>query len=148
MWLWNSSPIFRKKLWGVSKMCQIRHQSPTGAIATGLYSSNSCVAFGRLTLSQCRQKAAHGSLKLIWVNYNFFPTEWFVVWSFVFMWPKCAPKKKYFSKVQRAFSYFRRMQIACSEATSCSYCPGLGTQKVSQFLGPGYWTVQCWVQPT
>ena len=49
-------------------MCQIRHQSPKGAIPTGLYSSNSCVAFGRLTISPCSQKAAQGSKQYIYMG--------------------------------------------------------------------------------
>ena len=93
--------------WGVSKMSQIKHQSPKGALPSGFYSSNSCIAFRRLTM-QCHNaaKRQHKGVKKIWVNYNSFPAERFVVWSFVFMRQKGVPKKKYFSKVQRASSLF------------------------------------------
>ena len=45
-----------------------------------------------------------------------------------------APKKKKFTKVQKHFLLiFVECQRDCSEATSCSYCPGLGTQKPVNF---------------
>ena len=111
MWLWTSRQNFRKKLWGVSKMCQIRYQSPKGAIP--LASTHRTPAL-RSDDSQCHHaaKRQHKGVNniFIWVNCNSFPTERFVVRRFVFMRQKGMPKKKYFSKVQRAFSYFRRMQ--------------------------------------
>ena len=46
------------------------------------------------------------------------------------------PKKKTLTKVQKHFFLliFVECRRACSEATSRSYCPGLGTQKITQFL--------------
>ena len=74
----------------------------------------------------------------LFLNFDWksFPTEWLVVQSFVSMRQKgniCAQEEN-FTKVQKAFVLiFVECQRACSEATSRSYYPGLGTHKSVNF---------------
>ena len=112
MWLWTSRQNFRKKNYEGFPRCARLGTSPRKG-QSPLASTHRTPAL-RSDASQCHHAAKRQHKEVnnifIWVNCNSFPTERFVVRSFVFMRQKGMPKKKYFTKVQRAFSYFRRMQ--------------------------------------